>query len=162
MVIIKINRLYVPILIGFVMIVSCDKKSISLEKQVLGIIDSLAKDKKHSYKLFTVQQQSKWNKRFIKISTAEFFNMDSAVYHTSSNGNIIVYYSNIFNKDQKQDTDIYQHLSYKKETISIFHPRYIILEINENEILRDLNDDKKRAQLFRYEDRNVPEPVRSH
>ncbi|ODS89407.1 MAG: hypothetical protein ABS44_04045 [Chryseobacterium sp. SCN 40-13] len=160
---IKLNRLYVLVLIGFVTIVSCDKKSISLEKQVSGIVDSLSKDEKHSYKLFTVQHQSKWDKSFIKISTAEFFNKDSAVYHTSSNGNLIVYYSNIFNKnkDQKQDIDIYQHLSYKKGTLSIFHPRYIILEIDENEILRDLKDDKKRAQLFRYEDRNIPEPVRS-
>lgn len=69
---IKLNRLYVPVLIGFVTIVSCDKKSISLEKQVSGIVDSLSKDEKHSYKLFTVQHQSNGIRVSLKYQQLNF------------------------------------------------------------------------------------------
>ena len=161
---IALNRLYISVLVGCLAIFSCNQKNISIEKQVLNIVDSLSMDEKYSNKLFVVQHQTKWNKSFIKISTAEFFNKDSATHYISSNGNLIIYYSNFFknNKDKNENIDLYDNFAYKEETISIFHPRYIILEIDANGVLRNIVNDQDKNHLFQYGDRNVPEPIPSH
>lgn len=159
---ITLNKLTSFILIGMISILSCDKKNTSIEKKVLKITDSLSLDKKYSNKLFIVQHQNKWNKDYIRVSTAEFFNKDSVQCYVSNNGNLIMYYSDFFEKIKgNSDTDKYDNLAYKEGTISVFHPRYVIFELNSNRYFKkNINNDKELSQLFQFGDRYVPEPIK--
>lgn len=93
---IMLSKLFFYVSVGMLSILGCSKKESSIEKQVSKIVDSLSADKKYSNKLFIVQYQSKWNKSYIKVSTAEFFDKDSVTHYTYNNENLIVYYSNFF------------------------------------------------------------------
>ncbi|MNU13799.1 hypothetical protein D3C71_18440 [compost metagenome] len=159
-----LNKLFFCVSISMISILGCSKKESFIEKQVSKIVDSLSADKKYSNKLFIVQHQSKWNKDYIKVSTAEFFDKDSATYYTSNNENLIVYYSNFFKikKEKKNNTDQHDDYIYKEGTISIFHPRYIIFELNKNGNLRKIVNEEDESKLFQYGNTYVPEPVPSN
>lgn len=158
------NKFFFYISIGALSLLNCNKKDNSIEKQVSKVVDSLSADKKYSNKLFIVQHQSKWSKNYIKVSTAEFFDKDSATHYTSDNESLVVYYSNFFKmmKEKKENTDKYDDFVYKEGIISIFHPRYVILEMNKDGDLRKIVDKKDENQLFQYGNTYVPEPVPSH
>lgn len=159
-----LNKLFFCVSVGMLSILGCSKKESSIEKQVSKIVDSLSANKKYSTNLFIVQHQSKWNKNYIKVSTAEFFDKDSATHYTSSNNeNLIVYYSNFFKmkKEKKNNTDKYEDYIYKERTVSIFHPRYVILELSKNGELRKVINKEDENQLFQYGNTYVQEPVPS-
>lgn len=157
---IMLNKLFFCASIGLISILGCSKKESSIEKQVSKIVDSLSADKKYSPKIFIVQHQTKWNKDYIKISTAEFFDKDSAKCYISNNKYLIVYYSNFFKikQEKKYIKDKYNDYMYKEGTISIFHPRYIIFELNKNGDLRKVLNEEEENKLFQYGNTYVPEP----
>lgn len=156
-----LNKLFFCVSITILSILGCSKKESSIEKQVSKIVDSLSVNKKYSNKLFIVQHQSKWNKNYIKVSTAEFFDKDSATHYTFNNENLIVYYSNFFRikKEKKNRINKFDDYIYKKGTISIFHPRYIIFELNKDGELSKVVNEEDENQLFQYGNTYVPEPV---
>lgn len=158
-----LNKLFFCVCVGMLSIVGCNKNKSAIEKQVSKIVDSLSADKKYSHKLFIVQHQSKWNKNYIKVSTVEFFDKDSATHYTSHNENLIVYYSNFFRvkKEWKNSMDKFDGYLYKEVTISIFHPRYIIFELNKEGELRKVNEEDEN-KLFQYGNTYVPETIPSN
>lgn len=161
---IMLSKLFFCVSVGMLSILGCSKKESSIEKQVSKIVDSLSADKKYSNKLFIVQHQSKWNKNYIKVSTSEFFDKDSVTHYTSNNENLIVYYSNFFRrkKEKRNSMDKFDGYIYKEGTISIFHPRYIIFELNKNGELGKVVNEEDENQLFQYGNTYVPEPVPSN
>lgn len=154
-----LSRLIFAFLLLFVLN-SCVKKKPTIENQITKIVDSISKDKKNLDKLFIVQHQKKWNKDFIKISTAEYFSKDSISNYASFNGGLIIYYSDYFvnNKEKKLEINQYNNFIYKEGTISIFHPINIIMEIDADGIIKMNISEKERSQLFQYGNIFIPEP----
>lgn len=145
---------YVPIIL-LCSFISCKnkKENILVEKAIPEKIDSLSRNKEfQSKELFIVQHERKGNRNFIKISTSEYFDKDSASFVLRYKEKIIVYYSDFFSskrEDIHSQITIYEKYIYNDNKLSIFHPQYSIFELNsKGEIKKTKKEQWKN--LFKY------------
>lgn len=152
------------------LLLSCKKnneKNISsevspLQKQIYKIVDSMSVSfpKDYPVNLYTVYHQSKNKRNYIKVSTSEFFNKDSVSTIEINNNKTIVYYSKDFFKQKRANLVAYREFEYTDTTVSLYHPRYAVFEILNNNTFKNISLEKSiKMQLFNYNDRYIPEPA---
>ncbi len=140
-----------------------EKEKDPLYGQINNVIDSISSGfpKGYSVNLYTVTHEKKYGNDYIKIATAQFYNKDSISGSYLHHGKIIVLYSkDFFKNNNKKQFKPDRALKYENETISLYHPRYIIFEVSKNHIYRIIPIEKSiEMGLFNYDDRYVPEPI---
>lgn len=147
-------------------LLGCKKESVDdsnyLQEKVYGTIDSMSLSfpKEYPVNLYTVSHQKKADRDYIKIATSEFFNRDSVATVELHNRKIIAYYSKDFFEIKNQNLEKYKDLEYANETISLYHPRYVIFEVLKNNTFKNIPiEEGVKMDLFNYGDRYIPEPV---
>lgn len=80
------------------------------------------------------------------------------------NDKVLIFYSRDFFEKRLEKLDTtglksYMGLAYDNETISIYHPRYEVIEVLGDDKFRKLPAKEHHAKkLFYFDDRYVPEP----
>lgn len=142
-------------------------KSNNLITEIHSIVDSISSNLPIHYSapLYTVTYQKKDNKEYIKVSTAEYFNKDSVSTYEIYNNHLLIFYAKDFFKNKLdtlkiQGLEFYKKSEYEEGTVSIYHPRYEVIEILENDKFRVLpREEHHQKKLFYFDDRYIPEPV---
>lgn len=144
------------------------KEKNSLVSEIYKIVDSVVDSLPRPYddRLYTVTHQKKNGKDFLKISTAEYFNRDSVSTYKIYRDRLIVFYAKDFFEKHldKLDTVGLQHynsLIYDENILSMYHPRYEVIEIFGNDKFRVLPlQEHHQKKLFYFSDvPEMPEPV---
>ncbi len=146
-----------------------DEKPNAVILEVRRMVDSISNSLPLDYRapLYTVTYQEKDDKDYMKISTAEYFNKDSVSTYEVYNNHLVIFYSTDFFKNKLdtlriQGLEAYEGLAYTDETISLYHPRYEVIEILKNNQFRILpTAEHHQKKLFYFDDRYIPEPIPS-
>lgn len=165
------------IIVGISIIASCcgqkktntpQIKTNSLLKEIHRVVDSTAYNLPRPYYdfIYTVTHQQKEGKDYIKVAIADYFNKDSVSTYEIYNEHLLIFYSkNFFEKEfDKLDTiglKQYNSLSYDEAALSMYHPRYEVIEILGANKFRVLPlEEHHEKKLFYFSDvPEIPEPV---
>lgn len=130
----------------------------SFQKKVYSIIDSLNQNLMKDSNLYTITHEKKAKCNYFKISTAQYFNLDSVSSYEQYNDNIIIFYSiDFYNKQVvKQDVinkNVLNKFIYKKDSILFFHPSYIIIKQTNKGFFEQVSlDEQIKLNLFNFSD----------
>lgn len=141
------------IIVTCILGIRCHKESLIYDK-IPKKIDSLCVYKEYqSKKLFIVQFQKKNDNDYIRISTSEFFDKDSAKVILEHNDKIVVYYNSSFLHIQKGDIEKniskYSDFVFDSNNISIFRHQYLIFRLTKNQKLINTKNGIEK-DLFQY------------
>ena len=162
------------LLILFLISISCKKTEIDLQstnssplvEEIYKVVDSISNylPKPYPNVIYTVTHEKKDNKDYIKISTAKYINKDSISVYKNYENHLIVFYSKKFFKDKFNKLDTiglskYDSLMYNQEDIYMYHPRYEVVELLENNKFKVLlPQEHHQKKLFYFDDIYILEP----
>lgn len=165
------------IIIGISIITSCcgqkETNSSSIKptpmlKEIHRVVDSTSYNLPRPYYdfIYTVTHQRKGGRDYIKVAISDYFNKDSVSTYEIYNEHLLIFYSKDFFKKQFNKLDTvglkhYNSLAYNEERLSMYHPRYEVIEILGNGKFRVLPlEEHHQKELFYFSDvPDVPEPV---